>query len=124
MSDAAVSEQVERLLAGHPAEQQVVERALLEIVLAALPDAVIQVDEHDGLIALGTSTRMRDVLFAIIPHAAHVNLQLADGVDLPDPAGILEGTGRRVRHVKVRTLADVERRPVGDLVRAQAGFRG
>ena len=28
---------------------------------------------------------MRDLLFAIIPHEAHVNLQLADGADLPDP---------------------------------------
>ena len=123
MSAADFHEPLERLLAGHPVEQRAIERALFELVCAALPSAVIQVDEHDGLIALGTSTRMRDVLFAIIPHTAHVNLQLADGVDLPDPAAILEGTGKRVRHVKVRSVDDLERLPIGDLVRAQVAYR-
>jgi hypothetical protein len=47
---------------------------------------------------------MRDLFFAIIPHTAHVNLQLADGVDLPDPDGLIEGTGKRIRHVKVRSV--------------------
>ena len=47
---------------------------------------------------------MRDLSFAIIPHSAHVNLQLADGVDLPDPDGMIEGTGKRIRHVKVRSV--------------------
>ena len=30
---------------------------------------------------------MRDLLFAIIAHKAWVNLQLADGADLPIPTG-------------------------------------
>ena len=46
---------------------------------------------------------MRDFLFAIIPHKAYVNLQLADGVDLPNRDGRIEGTGKRIRHVKVRS---------------------
>ena len=49
---------------------------------------------------------MRDFCFAIIPHKAHVNLQLADGVDLPNPDGRIEGTGKRIRHVKVRSVED------------------
>jgi hypothetical protein len=116
---------VERLLADHPTERRAIERTLLGLVLDALPDAIIQVDEHDGLIALGTGPRMRDVLFAIVPHTAHVNLQLADGVDLPDPAGILEGSGKRVRHVKVRSVDDLEllRGPIGELVDAQVAVR-
>ncbi len=52
---------------------------------------------------------MRDFYFAIIPHKAHVNLQLADGVDLPNPDGRIEGTGKRVRHVKVRSVEDAGR---------------
>ena len=40
---------------------------------------------------------MRDLLFAIIPHAGWVNLQLADGALLPNPDGRIEGTGKRIR---------------------------
>ena len=35
---------------------------------------------------------------------------------LPDPAGLLEGTGAKMRHVKVRTLADVARPELRALV--------
>ena len=36
-------------------------------------------------------------------------MQLANGALVADPAGIVEGTGKRVRHVKLHTAADVER---------------
>src|SRR5579871_1623967 len=32
----------------------------------------------------------------------HVNIGFFHGADLGDPAGLLEGTGRRMRHVKLR----------------------
>ena len=66
---------------------------------------------------------MRDFYFAIIPHKAHVNLQLADGVDLPNPDGRIEGTGKRVRHVKVRSVEDAGARWVRDAIAAQLANR-
>jgi hypothetical protein len=81
-------------------------RALRLTVLEGFPDAVEMFDRGDGLLAFGTGRSMRDFSFAIIPHKAHVNLQLADGVDLPNPDGRIEGTGKRVRHVKVRSVED------------------
>jgi hypothetical protein len=81
-------------------------RALRLTVLEAFPDAVETFDAADGLLAIGTGRSMRDFSFAIIPHKAYVNLQLADGVDLPNPDGRIEGTGKRVRHVKARSVED------------------
>jgi hypothetical protein len=83
-------------------------RALRLTVLEAFSDAVETFDAADGLLAIGTGRSMRDFSFAIIPHKAHVNLQLADGVDLPNPDGRIEGTGKRVRHVKVRSVEDAK----------------
>lgn len=34
---------------------------------------------------------------------AHVNVGFFRGADLPDPRGLLEGTGKAMRHVKLRT---------------------
>ena len=38
---------------------------------------------------------------------AHVNVGFFLGAELEDPAGLLEGSGRRMRHVKVRPGADL-----------------
>jgi hypothetical protein len=98
-------------------------RAVERLVVDALPGAVVQFDPGNGLLAIGTSMKMRDLLFAIIPHRAHVNLQLADGVDLPDPTGIIEGTGKRIRHVKLRSADAASSPAVRDIVRAQVEHR-
>ena len=81
-------------------------RALRVTVLSVVPDAVETFDAGDGLLAIGRGRSMRDFLFAIIPHASWVNLQLADGADLPNTDGRIEGTGKRIRHVKVRSVED------------------
>ena len=81
-------------------------RALRETVLDGYPGAVEWFDPGNGLLAIGSERRMKSLLFAIIPHRTWVNLQLADGADLPDPDRRIEGTGKRVRHVKVRSVED------------------
>ena len=98
-------------------------RALRLAVLRGFPDAVETFDRGDGLLAIGRGRSLRDFLFAIIPHKAHVNLQLADGVDLPDPEGRIEGTGKRIRHVKVRSVDDAGSDWVRRVVAAQVAHR-
>jgi Domain of unknown function (DU1801) len=103
-SDPTIEADFAKLLADKAPEVAATARAVRAAVKAALPDAVEQIDFGNGLLALGRSRAMRDLLFAIIPHKAHVNLQLADGADLPNPDGSIEGTGKRIRHVKVRSV--------------------
>jgi hypothetical protein len=44
----------------------------------------------------------------ITPHAEHVTLGFYYGAELLDPEGILEGTGRLMRHVKIARPADLD----------------
>jgi hypothetical protein len=100
-------------------------RALREAVLAELPPGAVEwFDPGNRLLAIGTGRSMRELLFAIIPHAAHVNLQLVDGVDLPNPDGRIEGTGKRARHVKARSVEDVRASWMRAAIVAQAAYRG
>ena len=92
---AALEADVDRLLAEHTLELQAIERALRATIRTAFPDAIEQVDFPDRLIAFGRTMKIRGLLFAIIAHKSHVNLQLADGADLPNPDGLVEGTGKR-----------------------------
>jgi hypothetical protein len=98
-------------------------RALRLVVLDGFPDAVETFDPADGLLAIGTGRSMRDFSFAIIPHKVHVNLQLADGATLPNPDGRIEGTGKRVRHIKVRSVEDVRAPWVRAAIDAQLAVR-
>ncbi|PYQ83759.1 MAG: hypothetical protein DMG03_12750 [Acidobacteria bacterium] len=41
--------------------------------------------------------------------ARHVTLAFPRGVDFHDPAGILEGSGKRMRHIRVKRLSDLDR---------------
>jgi len=113
----------EQLLAGHAPVVAETARALRRVLAAAFPEAVEQVDFGNKLLAVGKSMAMRDLTFAIIPHSAHVNLQLADGVDLPDPAKLVEGTGKRIRHVKVRSVEAAAMPQLRAIVDAQAALR-
>jgi hypothetical protein len=103
-SDPTIEADFVKLLADKAPDVAATARAVRGAVKAAMPEAVEQIDFANGLLALGRSRVMRDLMFAIIPHKAHVNLQLADGADLPNPDGSIEGTGKRIRHVKVRSV--------------------
>jgi hypothetical protein len=98
-------------------------RAVRLAVLDGLPGAIEWFDPGNGLLAIGTARSMRDLLFAIIPHRAHVNLQVADGVDLPNPDSRIEGTGKRVRHVKVRSVEDAGSASLRAVIAAQVARR-
>ena len=100
-----------------------VARALRLSVLEGFPEAIETFDRADGLLAFGTGGSMRDFYFAIIPHKAHVNLQLADGVDLPNPEGRIEGTGKRIRHLKIRSVEDARAPWVRATIAAQVAHR-
>jgi hypothetical protein len=96
----------ERFLGGSTPEIAAVARAVRLAVLGRFPGAIEWFDPGNGLLAIGATRSMKGLLFAIIPHRAHVNLQLVDGIDLPNPFGKVEGTGKRARHVKVRSIED------------------
>ena len=122
-ASAEVGAEVDTLL--EPSSPVVAEtaRALRTVIGAAFPEAVETVDFPNRLIAIGLSMKTRDLVFAIAPHSAHVNLQLADGVDLPDPDGLIEGTGKRIRHVKVRSVEAASSPAVRAIVDAQVALR-
>ncbi len=60
----------------------------------------------------------RGIFAFIAPHKAHVDLGFYEGADLPDPEGVLEGTGKKLRHVKIRSDVDIRPDAFAALIRA------
>ena len=117
--DSSIDAGFDRILEGNAPEVIATAHALRAAVKSAMPDVVEQIDFGNGLLAFGRSMAMRDLLFAIIPHKSHVNLQLADGADLPNADGSIEGTGKRIRHVKVRSVEAATSPAVRNAIDAQ-----
>jgi hypothetical protein len=49
---------------------------------------------------------------------SHVNVGFFLGAELDDPAGLLKGSGRRMRHVKLRPGSDFDDMALSALIRA------
>ncbi|MBK0402423.1 DUF1801 domain-containing protein [Adhaeribacter sp. BT258] len=53
----------------------------------------------------------------------HVNLGFYEGGLLPDAGKLLEGTGAKMRHVKVRSLNEIAEKPLAELIREAVAFQ-
>lgn len=111
---------VRAFLAPYSPEVQAIALALRELVFEVAPDAIEQVDVPARLLAYGWAQTYQDTLCVIMPLKAAVNLGLPRGAELTDPAGLLEGTGKRARHVKVREVKRARQPEVRALLQAAA----
>jgi hypothetical protein len=70
---------------------------------------------HDGC----PTACVDDAAFAYVGvYRAHANVGFFHGADLEDPTGLLEGTGKRMRHVKVKPGVDLNASALAALIRA------
>lgn len=68
-------------------------------------------------IGYGTSDRLSDGIFHIAVYSNHVNLGFNEGATLDDPKGILLGKGNRIRHLTIKSPADVARPEIRAYIR-------
>ena len=81
------------------------------------PNACEVVRLGDRAATYGVGPRkMIDGYAYILPHRKWVNIGFYQGAELADPDRILEGTGARMRHVKVRSVEDANRPALRGLV--------
>jgi hypothetical protein len=86
------------------------------LILRVFPDALEQVDAPSKIIAYGTGLKYADLVCAVAPFTFHVNLMFGQGAVLTDPVGLLQGSGKRARHVKINRLEDLEQPAMRELL--------
>jgi hypothetical protein len=100
-----------------PSDTQALVHDVRALLRRAVPDARECV--YHGALNYGPSTAPGDRIIYIAPQGrGYVNLGFSFGAQLDDPDGLLEGTGARMRHVKIRSVEVVEQPGVERLVRA------
>jgi hypothetical protein len=102
---------VEGWLREHPGELGAIARRWFEVMRACGGD--VRELLHDG----HPTACVADAAFGYVnAFTAHVNLGFFRGAELADPAGLLEGDGRFMRHVKLRPERGVDAAALEKLV--------
>jgi len=95
-------------------------RAARRKMRARLPRAVELVYDNYNffVIGYGPSERPSEAIFSLAAQAKGVALCFLQGAGLPDPKGVLRGSGNVVRNVRLESAATLDRPEVRALMRA------
>jgi hypothetical protein len=92
---------------------QEIAKRLRGLIIDVYPDVVEVPWPKQRIVGYGVGPKKMSEHFCYIgAHKSHVNLGFYYGADLTDPEGLLEGTGKKFRHLKVRDIEEVDRPPV------------
>jgi len=114
---------VDRFLEGYAPDIRDLAQQVRALIASVAPDADESLKPGWKVIWYGFGTKMPEQFAVVMPTKNHVGLGFTHGTELPDPAGKLEGTGKRMRHVKLRTAADVADPSVATMLRVQVALR-
>jgi len=95
-------------LAPYSSEVQSISLKIRALILEVLPGTIEQLDATSKIIAYGDDRTYKSLICAIAPQKNYVNLMFSRGTDIPDPGGLLKGTGKHARHVKIKTLPECD----------------
>ncbi|MEA2025179.1 MAG: DUF1801 domain-containing protein [Chloroflexota bacterium] len=123
MAEARFGTFDELMAQSEPAMRPIATR-LRQVVLEVHPQAVevARLGDRAATYGLGPK-KMSEAYCYVLPHTNWVNLGFFAGAELPDPDGLLEGTGAKLRHVKVRSLGDAEAPALRVLIEAALSER-
>jgi hypothetical protein len=114
----------DELMAESEAALRPIATRLREMVCGIHPEAVevVRLGDRAATYGLGPK-KMSEGYCYVLPYRKWVNLGFYKGAELPDPDGVLEGTGASLRHVKVRSFEEAERPATRALIEAALAER-
>jgi hypothetical protein len=114
----------EEMIAECPAEIRRLALASRALIFDVLPETVDVVWPRQHTAGYGTGPKKMTEQFCwLAPYDEHVVFGFYYATELPAPEGLLEGTGRLMRHVKIRSQADMDNPELRRLVEVATTHR-
>jgi hypothetical protein len=99
---------VEDFLASYSPDVQKIALWVREEILSAVHYLKEKVYVGWKTIGYSQSGGMKDAVFSIAPQRSWVNLIFFRGTEIDDPTGLLQGTGKKGLHVKIKSPDDIK----------------
>ena len=112
--------ELDAIIARRPPEMAKQVKAVLAKLRPRFPGAVEMVYDKKNSLVIGfcPDERPSNVINSIAVYTKWINLYFFEGDALPDPEGILQGSGAIVRHIRLDSPADLDRPAVKALMAA------
>ena len=107
----------DEVIAKAPREIQDLARAARALLADVMPGITEVPWTRQKIAGYGVGPKKMSQHFCYIaPYKRHLNLGFMYGAHLPDPDNLLEGVGADLRHIKIRSAADLEKPAVRRLI--------
>lgn len=111
-------EDFDKILVDFDPQIQELARQTRALIYDVLPQTVEVVWERQKTVGYGTGPRKMSEHFSwIAPAKKHVVFGFYYGTELPDPEGLLEGTGKLLRHIKIKSPDDLKKPAVREMLK-------
>ena len=109
-TQADATRQLDSFLAKYTPEIEAAARRALAKMRRLVPGAIEMVYDNYNWLVIGfcPSERPSEAIFSIVLPPSHVTLCFLQGAGLPDPAGLLQGSGNVVRNIRLYTSGAVD----------------
>jgi hypothetical protein len=101
-----------------PPEAQVLADKARRLLLKLLPEAEETVDPTASVLSYGYGPGYRGMICTLLLSKSGVKIGFVNGATLPDPAGLLEGSGKKHKYIQLKTSSDLNRSAVKQLIQA------
>jgi hypothetical protein len=114
----------EKVMAEFSRDIQHIAREARALIYEILPQVVEVIWDHQKTVGYGTGPKKMSEHFCwMAPYKKHVVFGFYYGTELPDPEHVLEGTGKRMRHIKLYTIEDVRKPALRTLIQIATTHR-
>ncbi len=119
---ALTTAQLDAIIDGRTPEMARLTKAVLAKMRERLPGSVEMVYDKKNSLVIGfcSAERASNVINSIATYSKWINLYFFEGDALPDPQGLLQGSGSMVRSIRVTDAGELDRPAVKALIAAAA----
>ena len=112
--------ELDKIIARRSPEMAKLTKAVLTKLRPRFPGAVEMVYDKKNALVIGfcPDERASNAINSIAVYTKWINLYFFEGDSLPDPEGLLQGTGTMVRNIRINSADDLDRPAVKALMAA------